>query len=93
MNRTYPYKAWVLQPSGKPKEIELVEEDFSWSDHSDWDITSAGKSYNTTSEVHATKDAAITAGLAALDVQQAKLTKQQANLDKKRATLIAARSA
>lgn len=91
MNRTYPYKAWVIQPSGKPKEVELVEEGFSWSDHSDWDITNSGQSYHV-DNLYPTREAAITAGLAALDAQQAKLTKQQANLDKKRATLLEARS-
>lgn len=85
MTRTYPYKAWVIQPSGKLKEVELVKLRYF-----DWDCAQSGKVYHI-AELHPTKDAAIAAGLAALDAQQTKLTKQQTTLDKKRATLIAAR--
>lgn len=90
MNRTYPYKARVLQPPGKPKEVEIVGRMWKYS-ASDFDCDRKRRPYDT-KRMHPTKSAAITAGLAALDVQQAKLTKQQANLDKKRATLLAARS-
>ncbi|KAF1698321.1 hypothetical protein CSC62_05275 [Pseudoxanthomonas jiangsuensis] len=89
MSRTYPYKAWVIQPSGKPKEVTLVETYDSWLDVS-WDISDSGKSYHI-DNLHPTKDAAIAAGLDALDAQQANLTKRQTTLEKKRATLIAAR--
>lgn len=90
MNRTYPYKAWVLQPSGKPKEVELVGRMYDYS-YPDWDESNTGKGYHV-GDLHPTREAAISAGLAALDVQQAKLTKQQERIDKKRATLLAARS-
>lgn len=89
MSRTYPYKAWMIQPSGKPKEIEFTRGPVFGADE-DWDCSSTGKWYRVR-DLHPTKDAAITAGLAAVDEQQAKLTKQQTTLDKKRATLIAAR--
>ncbi len=90
MSRTYPYKAWVIQPSGKPKEVELTKAYVSWGGNWKGDITDSGKHYHV-DHLHPTKDAAIASGLAALDVQQAKLTKQQTTLDKKRATLIAAK--
>ncbi|NPS81517.1 hypothetical protein [Pseudomonas aeruginosa] len=31
--RTYPYKAWILQPSFKPKEVELVKPYVGWGAH------------------------------------------------------------
>ncbi len=89
MSRTYPYTAWVIQPSGKPVEVELVERAFDHY-HPDWDRASSGKSYHV-GYLHPTKEKAIDAGLITLDAQQAKLDKQQSTLNKKRAKLIAAR--
>lgn len=95
VNRRFPactgdwqVKAWVIKPSGKMEEIEFAKGPVL-SDNG-WDGTSTCSWYRVRG-VHPTKDVAISAGLAALDVQQAKLTKQQTALDKKRATLIAAR--
>jgi len=84
--RTYPYKAWVLQPSFKPVEVELTQKSYPWSSTDYGDETAKGKSYRT-SELHPSKDAAIAAGWIAVERIQADLDKRNETLRKKRAAL------
>ncbi len=89
--RTYPYKAWTVIPSGKPVEVELVRNAGYWGETCAWDRTARGKDYDST-KLQPTKVLAIITALEALDAQQEKLDKQQATLNKKRAVLEKART-
>lgn len=84
-NRTYPYKAWVLQPSFKPVEVELVGRYASYSiDYGDQ--TASGKSYPL-KELFPTKAEAIAEGHRRLDKQAEDLDKKLINITKRRAAL------
>lgn len=80
--RTYPYKAWTLQPSFKPVEVELTERHYG----KDWDQTANRKGYHV-STLHPTKEAAIAYGRAEVERIQADLDKRTENLRKKRTAL------
>lgn len=94
MSRSYPYTAWVVQPSGRIKQVELVGLGYKPWDKSqpEWDATESGKQY-CLDELHATSGKAIEQGLFAVEAFQEKLTKQQASLDRRRATLMQAQEA
>lgn len=83
--RTYPRKAWVLTPSFKPKEVELVSQMKAFSrDYGD--KTESGKCYEH-SEMFETKQAAVMDGWRRYDEQAAKLDKMRISLEKKRQAL------
>lgn len=75
--KTYPYQAWVLMPSFKPKEVELVARA-----RLDWEESSTGKWYHHT-ELHPSKAEAIAAGWEKIRIQQADIDKRQAKLNKR----------
>lgn len=85
--RTYPYAAWVLMPSFKPKQVELVKAYGSWGgEPADYDLTSEGKPYHPT-ELHSSQANAIAAGRLSLERQRIDLDKKLANLAKKHTAL------
>lgn len=75
--KTYPYQAWVLMPSFKPKEVELVARA-----RLDWEESSTGKWYHHT-ELHSSKAEAIAAGWEKIKIQQADIDKRRENLNKR----------
>lgn len=77
-DRKYPYVAWHLPPSFKPKQLELVSN--HWEG---WDKTASGSSYRV-SDLYSTLGAAIEAGRARLRDMEEDLAKRKANLDKRR---------
>lgn len=85
--RTYPYKAWTLQPSFKPVEVELVSQYGCWGSGCDWDKTEKGKCFNVERDLYPTKAAAIAVGRERVAAQQADLAKRQERLNKRIAAL------
>lgn len=83
--RTYPYKAWVLQPSFKPIEVTLVEA-YHWLNGHRADVSDAGKHF-LLKDIHPTKEAAIAYGWTQVERIQADIDKRTENLRKKRAAL------
>jgi len=81
MERSYPYKAWILMPSFKPVEVEFVQEYRSFSE-SYGDVTDKGKIVRK-DEIFASKEAAISAGHARLVKHRAQIAKLQLGHDKK----------
>ena len=79
----YPRKAWVLQPSLRPKQVTLVEGIATFEGYAE---SNTGKWYRL-NETYETKAEAIAAGWMRIGEQQAALDKKSANLDKKRAAL------
>ena len=90
MSRTYPFKAWVLMPSFKPVEVEIVSEYRSWNKEV-YHQTAKQKTY-TGSDLFGSKDEAICAGRKRLADQEADLAKRAENIAKKRAALDKAES-
>lgn len=84
--RTYPYTAWVLQPSFKPKEVELVKHYTSFGGTDYGDETASKKVYRL-DEIFASKADAIAEGWRRVEKQQSDLEKRQESLDKKKAAL------
>lgn len=82
MNRTYPRKVWVLTPSFKPVEVEVVKRYSSWMRTDYGDLTEKGKCYPV-SEMHDTKEAVIAHGRKQCAKNQADIDKRIANLKKK----------
>lgn len=80
--RTYPYKAWVLMPSFKPVEVELVRNYGVY-----YDETANGKIYHIEHSLHPTKAAAIAAGRKKIDEQQADIAKRLERINKRIAAL------
>ena len=83
---TYPYTAWVLQPSLKPKKVTFVKhykdcltEDYGCESES-------GRIYRRDA-IHATKTDAIVFGNAEVRRMQLALNKKQDSLNKKREAL------
>ena len=83
---TYPYTAWVLQPSFKPKEVTFVKHDEGWSGEDYGCKSESGKVYSRVA-IHATKADAITFGHAEVRRMQLALDKKQESLNKKREAL------
>jgi hypothetical protein len=79
--KTYPYQAWVLMPSFRPK-LETFVCRVSYGD----DESQSGKWYMPSS-IYETKADAIAAGRKILIEQQAKIDKRQANLNRRKAAL------
>jgi len=80
--RTYPYKAWVLMPSFKPAEVELVSNYGLY-----YDETAKGKIYHIKHSLYPTKAAAIAAGRKKIDEQQADIAKRLERINKRIAAL------
>jgi hypothetical protein len=91
--RTYPYEAWVLTPSFKPKKVVITHLYKSYSSPNAWDVAEGGKLYSVGSELFATKEEAIEAGWARVLDQEMKLSKQQAAIYKRREALVKAAAA
>ena len=83
---TYPYTAWVLQPSFKPKEVTFVKHYEGWSGEDYGCKSESGRVYRRVA-IHATKTAAITFGNAEVRSMQLALDKKQGSLNKKREAL------
>ena len=83
--KTYPYRAWVLQPSFKPVQIEIVAEYSSWGGHT-WEQSATKKLYNS-KELHESEEAAIAYGWKEVERIQTNLDQRHENLRKKRAAL------
>lgn len=90
--RNYPYTAWILQPSFKPKEVELVKHYTSFGDKDYGDETASGKVYRR-DEIFSSKAEAIEEGWRRVEKQQADLEKRQESLDKKKTALTKAATA
>ena len=91
-NRIYPRKAWVLQPSFKPKEVELIKPYRSFGGADYGDLTAESKLY-AASEMFDTMRAAVDEGWRRIEKQQADLDKKAANLAKRKKALQAATAA
>jgi predicted nucleotide-binding protein (sugar kinase/HSP70/actin superfamily) len=83
--RSYPYKAWILQPSFKPIEVTFVEP-YRWLNEHRADVSDAGK-YVLLKAIHPTLEAAIAHGWSEVERIQADIDKRNENLRKKRAAL------
>jgi hypothetical protein len=57
--RTYPYTAWALTPSFKPKQVTLTKLYHSWGAGGEWDESDSRKLYSATNDLFPTKEAAI----------------------------------
>jgi hypothetical protein len=79
----FPYNAWVLQPSFKPKEVTLTEKNWYGGQYH---LSDTGKVY-LLSEIYPTKQAAIVAGREQLEKQREDLNKRQERIDKRAAAL------
>lgn len=85
MERSYPYKAWILMPSFKPVEVEFVEQYISFvEDYGD--RAEKGKIYRR-DEIFASKQLALNGGYLRLEKHRAQIAKLQAGYDKKLAAL------
>jgi hypothetical protein len=80
--RTYPYKAWVLQPTFKPIEVEL-QRHYS---QGLWDQTASGKLYHVR-DLFPTQQEAIEHGWKEIERMQEALDKKAEGLRKKRSAL------
>ncbi len=88
--RTYPYTAWVLQPSFKPKQVEFVRNYVTWGrDYGD--ESASGKIYMK-GDIFPTKEDVINEGWRRVEKQEADLEKKQASLNKKKTELTKASS-
>ncbi|MDH1236550.1 hypothetical protein [Stutzerimonas stutzeri] len=85
--RSYPYKAWILQPSFKPVEVELVGHYSDWGSHQDWDRNQKGKAFNVKRDLYPNKAAAIAAGRKKIEEQQADIAKRLERINKRIAAL------
>lgn len=87
--RTYPRKVWVLLPSFRPIEVEVVKRYGSSYSYDYGDLSDKGKLYSVP-DMHESEAAAIKAGATRLKEQRARLEKQLTALAKREATLAAA---
>lgn len=84
--RTYPYTAWVLTPSFKPKEVTLVRHYMAFGGQDYGDLTESGKMYGVT-EMFPTKRAAVDEGWRRVGKQKADLDKKLIGIAKRRKAL------
>lgn len=85
MSKQFPYGAWVLQPSLKPKKVTITEPCYD----PNWHKSESGKTYPTSS-IYQTRNDALSAGWEAIITQQGDIDKRQKNLDKRKAALVKA---
>lgn len=84
--KEFPFKAWVLMPSFKPVEVEIVSSYKAWSNTGPYYENAKGKVYRN-SELFSSKEEAIGVGRSRLEEQDADLAKRAASIAKKRAEL------
>lgn len=84
MNTTYPFQAWVLMPSFKPKEVTIVKQYISSSPEYQ---ESASSSLYHKDDLYPSKAIAIATGRELLVKQKATLDKRLETLNKKQAAL------
>ncbi len=84
MKKQLPFKAWVLLPSFRPVEVELVEV-AGWPTE-DWYRTAKGKAYHH-GELFGSLADAVGAGHRRLDKLRADIDKKLETLSKRRAAL------
>lgn len=89
--RTYPYDAWILTPSFKPKAVRIEEKYKSYMS-SEWELAAGGQAYSQ-KDLFATMEDAIEAGWERIHAQETKLAKMQDGIKKKRAALVKAAGA
>lgn len=82
----FPFIAWVLMPSFKPVEVEIVSSYKAWGNSDPYYENAKRKVYQK-SELFGSKDEAISVGRARLEEQEADLAKRAAGIAKKRAVL------
>lgn len=82
--QTYPFNAWVLTPSFKPKEVTITGPYISTAP--DW-LESDTRNIHHKNELYPSKAVAIAMGRELLVKQKAALEKRQANINKKHAAL------
>ena len=86
MERSYPYKAWILMPSFKPAEVEFTEHYPGWSGEDYGCKTASGKVVRR-DEIFASRALAINGGRLRLEKHRAQIAKLQLEHDKKLAAL------
>lgn len=74
----YPYKAWMLQPAGKPVEVTVTGDGRWYEGHR---TINSGKTVPKES-LHETKNAAISSGLEEVKRRQSDIDKRQERLNK-----------
>ena len=79
--RTYPFICWVLQPSFKPKQVQITSHYYA-----EWYQSDTGARY-AGADMFPTQEQAIAEGRTRLATQEALLARRQANIDKRRAAL------
>lgn len=84
--REYPRTVWVLQPSMKPVQVEIVKPAKSWGRFDDGDFSAKGKWYGL-ANMFETKADAIAAGRRGLSAQEVKLALMSEKVAKRRAAL------
>lgn len=84
--RTYPYKAWVLTPSYKTKQVLLVERYGFYRNGVDYIASETGRLY-AYADLFDSELAAIQEGLRRCDKQQKRIDASLKTLEKKRSTL------
>lgn len=67
--RVYPRKVWVLMPSFKPVEVEIVQKYNTWGREDYGDLTEKGKRYSV-SDMYRTKESAIASGIVKCDIEE-----------------------
>ena len=82
----FPFKVWVLMPSFKPVEVEIVSSYNAWGNSEPYYENAKGKVYPK-GELFGSKDEAISVGRSRLEEQEADLAKRAAGIAKKRAEL------
>lgn len=81
-NRTYPRAVWVIQPSFKIKQVEVVRQYSCWGNEDYGDLTVSNKRYSP-SEMFGSKEEAMAAAREKLQAQQNDLDKRQEALTKR----------
>ena len=84
VNKKMPFKAWVLLPSFRLKEVEIVAADARYSGI--WFESSTGKDYPC-DDLHKTRELAIARGCSYVNERIASLKKQLELQEKRRANL------
>jgi len=83
--KSYPYMAWVLSTSFKPKQIEITNQGYRMKGYTPTD-KAEGRHYNL-SDLYESKDLAVKNGMLKLDEMREALAKRKAAIDKKAAEL------
>lgn len=84
--RTYPRQVWVLMPSMKPVQLEVVKPYSDYCSNDYGDTTATGRLYRL-DQMHATLADAIAEGQAKIEASKANIAKLQASLEKRTVAL------